>query len=128
MYRAADVMVVTPLRDGMNLVAKEFCASRTDEDGVLVLSRFAGAARQLTSALLVNPFSVDEMGEALRCALTMPREERRCRMRALRSAVRENNIYTWAVNVMSTLLEVGQIPNLSAGLAAQEVAPAAVNF
>ncbi|MBZ5581793.1 MAG: trehalose-6-phosphate synthase [Acidobacteriia bacterium] len=128
LHRLSDFCMVTSLHDGMNLVAKEYAASRTDEDGVLVLSRFAGAARQLTSALLVNPFSVDEMGEALRCALTMPREERRCRMRALRSAVRENNIYTWAVNVMSTLLEVGQIPNLSAGLAAQEVAPAAVNF
>ena len=107
LHRLSDVCMVTSLHDGMNLVAKEFAASRTDNDGVLVLSSFTGAARQLTSALLVNPFSVDEMAEALRCALTMSRYERNRRMRALRKVVRENNIYQWAGNVMRTLLEVG---------------------
>ena len=107
LHRLSDFCMVTPLHDGMNLVAKEFVASRTDNQGVLVLSSFTGAARELTSALLVNPFSVDEMSEALRHALTMPRDERNRRMRALRKVVRENNIYAWAGNVMRTVLEVG---------------------
>ena len=80
-------MVVTPMRDGMNLVAKEFVAARTDGDGVLVLSEFAGAAAELAEALLVNPYDLDGHGEALRRALEMPAEERRIRMRALRERV-----------------------------------------
>ncbi len=108
LHRLSSFCMVTSLHDGMNLVAKEYVASRTDEDGVLVLSNFTGAARELGSALLVNPFSVDEMADALRRALTMPREERRRRMRTLRRVVRENNIYSWAVNVMRAILEVEQ--------------------
>ena len=106
LHRLATFCMVTSLHDGMNLVAKEFVASRDDDDGVLVLSSFTGAARELTSALLVNPFSIDEMAEALCCALTMPEKERHQRMRALRKIVRENNIYRWAANVMRTLLKV----------------------
>jgi trehalose 6-phosphate synthase/phosphatase len=97
--------MVTSLDDGMNLVAKEYAASRVDEDGTLVLSGFTGAAKELTTALLVNPFSVDEMSGALYSALTMPREERGRRMRALRKVVRENNIYTWGAHFMRTLLD-----------------------
>ena len=89
----------------MNLVAKEFVASRQDHDGVLILSSFTGAARELTSALLVNPFSVDEMADAVRRALIMPAEERAHRMRLLRNVVRQNNIYSWASNIMRTLAE-----------------------
>lgn len=106
LHRLSNFCMVTSLHDGMNLVAKEFVASREDNDGVLVLSSFTGAARELTSALLVNPFSADEMADALRHALTMSRDERSQRMRALRKVVRENNIYAWAVNVMRTLLKV----------------------
>jgi trehalose 6-phosphate synthase len=95
-YRAADVALVTPLKDGMNLVAKEYCASRVDGDGVLVLSEFAGAAAELQrGALLVNPFDVSGVAEALRTALTMPEGERRARLRKLRRTVREHDIHHW---------------------------------
>lgn len=96
LYRAADVMLVTPLRDGMNLVAKEFIASRTDEDGVLVLSEFAGAAAELAEALHVNPYDLDRVAQVINTALTMPLEERRARIRALRHRVRTNDSYSWA--------------------------------
>ncbi len=106
LHRLADFCMVTSLHDGMNLVAKEFVASRNDEDGVLVLSSFTGAARELTSALLVNPFSVEQMADAVRRALAMPREERLLRMRALRKVVSENDIYAWAFEIIRTLLAV----------------------
>ncbi len=94
-YRSANVALVTPLRDGMNLVAKEFVASRVDEKGVLVLSRFAGAARELDDALLVNPYDVEGMAEQIYRAITMSEEEQRRRMQHLRSVVRRNNVYWW---------------------------------
>jgi trehalose 6-phosphate synthase/phosphatase len=96
LYSAADVMLVTPLRDGMNLVAKEFAASRVDEDGVLVLSEFAGAAAELQGALTLNPFDVNAMADTIRRGLSMPVEERRARMRALRHQVCRNDVYAWA--------------------------------
>ena len=95
-YRAADVALVTPLKDGMNLVSKEYCASHIEGDGVLVLSEFAGAAAELQSgALLVNPFDVEGMADALRAALVMPENERRARFRRLRKVVREHDIHRW---------------------------------
>ena len=95
-YRAADVALVTPLKDGMNLVCKEYVASRIGGDGVLVLSEFAGAAAELQSgALLVNPFDVEGVAEALRAALLMPETERRTRFRKLRRIVREHDIHRW---------------------------------
>jgi trehalose 6-phosphate synthase len=106
LHRLAAFCMVTPLHDGMNLVAKEFVASRNDGDGVLILSSFTGAARELTSALQVNPFSLDQMADSIRRALTMPHAERSQRMRALRRTVEENNIYTWAVDIMRSLLEL----------------------
>jgi trehalose 6-phosphate synthase/phosphatase len=96
LYLAADVMLVTPVRDGMNLVAKEFVACRDDEDGVLVLSEFAGAACELGGALLVNPYDVDGTAEAYHTALTMPEKERAGRMRALRARVMANDVKSWA--------------------------------
>lgn len=99
----ADFCVVTSLHDGMNLVAKEFVASRNDEDGVLVLSRFTGAARELNDALLVNPFSIEETASAYHRALTMPREERRRRMQRMREEVETNNVYRWAGKFLSAL-------------------------
>ena len=89
----------------MNLVAKEFIASRYDEDGVLILSRFTGSARELGDALLVNPFSIEEMAEAMHSALTMPEEERRRRMQRMRAQVEKNNVYRWAGRILSSLLK-----------------------
>jgi alpha,alpha-trehalose-phosphate synthase [UDP-forming] len=106
LHRLADFCMVTPLHDGLNLVAKEFLASRTDEKGVLILSRFAGAAEELTDALLVNPFSVDEMASAISRALTMPRTESRKRMRRMRTSVAENTIYAWAAKILTTLMKI----------------------
>jgi trehalose 6-phosphate synthase len=101
LYRLAAACVVSSLHDGMNLVAKEFVAARTDERGVLVLSHFTGAARELTEALLINPYDVDEFAEALRRALLMPCEEQQRRMRRLRRQVADNNIYRWAGMLLS---------------------------
>ena len=95
-YRAADVCYVSSLHDGMNLVAKEFVAARDDERGVLVLSQFTGAARELTEALIVNPYDLDEASDALAAALAMPEDEQRERMRAMRALVAEFNVYRWA--------------------------------
>jgi trehalose 6-phosphate synthase/phosphatase len=96
LYRAADAMLVTPLRDGMNLVAKEFVASRSDDDGVLVLSEFAGADSELAEAVHVNPFDTAAMAEAFHRAVAMPRDERRTRMRALRRRVMRFDVQRWA--------------------------------
>ncbi|MCU1263183.1 MAG: otsA [Bryobacterales bacterium] len=106
LHRLANFFVVSSLHDGMNLVAKEFAASRTDGDGVLVLSRFAGAAREMSQALLVNPFAVEELATAYRTALEMPEEERRRRMRKLRTTLKQNNIYRWASELLSALLRL----------------------
>jgi trehalose 6-phosphate synthase len=105
-YRAADACLVTSLHDGMNLVAKEFVASRGDEDGVLILSRFAGACRELRDALVVNPYDIEEMAQAIHCALEMDAKERRTRMRRMRQTVKEQNIYRWAANLIAELCEV----------------------
>jgi trehalose 6-phosphate synthase len=106
LHQLADFCVVSSLDDGMNLVAKEFVASRVDEDGVLILSRFTGAARELTHAVLVNPFAVDEVADAMHYALTMPAEERRKRMQKMQAVVAENNIYRWAGKFVSALLKL----------------------
>ncbi len=95
-YRAADVCYVSSLHDGMNLVAKEFVSSREDEDGVLVLSQFTGASRELTEALIVNPYDFDEASMALATALQMSAEEKRDRMRSMRAFISEFNVYRWA--------------------------------
>jgi len=105
LHRLARFCIVSSLDDGMNLVAKEFVASRFDEDGVLILSRFTGAARELDSAVLVNPFAIDEVAEAIHLALEMPEEDRRKRMQRMRAVVSENNIYRWAGKVLSALLK-----------------------
>jgi alpha,alpha-trehalose-phosphate synthase [UDP-forming] len=99
-YRAADICLVTSLHDGMNLVAKEFCAARDDEQGVLILSQFAGAARELHEALIVNPYHTDEVAETLSRALAMSPQEQRERMRSLRQMVREFNVYRWAARML----------------------------
>jgi trehalose 6-phosphate synthase len=95
-YRASDLCYVSSLHDGMNLVAKEYVALRDDERGVLLLSQFTGAARELTEALIVNPYDIEQCAVALHLALTMPPEEQRARMRSMRSIVQEFNVYRWA--------------------------------
>jgi trehalose 6-phosphate synthase/phosphatase len=103
LYRAADVMLVTALRDGMNLVAKEFVASRIDDDGVLVLSEFAGASEELGEAVRINPYDVDAVADAIVRALRMPVDERRARMRTLRRRVRARTSANWADAVVTAL-------------------------
>jgi len=105
LYRAAAVMLVTPLRDGMNLVAKEFTAARTDGDGVLVLSEFAGAAEEMPEALLVNPFDIDGMADAIEQALAMPEAERRARMTQLNARVTHFDVHHWADGFLNALGE-----------------------
>jgi trehalose 6-phosphate synthase len=106
LYRAADFCLVTSLHDGMNLVAKEFVSSRDDDDGVLVLSQFAGASCELHDALLVNPYDIEQLAEAIHTAIRMPLEERRRRMRHMRRTVREHNVYRWAADLVSDLTDV----------------------
>ncbi len=116
--RAADVCYVSSLHDGMNLVAKEFVAARDDERGVLVLSRFTGAARELTEALLVNPYDLAEASAALEAALAMPPREQADRMRAMRAVVSESNIYRWAGQILTDAARVRQRGRLSERLSA----------
>nr|WP_193571207.1 alpha,alpha-trehalose-phosphate synthase (UDP-forming) [Diaminobutyricibacter tongyongensis] len=103
LYLAADVMLVTALRDGMNLVAKEYVASRVDEDGVLVLSEFAGASDELRQALLINPHDIEGLKEAMLAAIAMPRRERARRMRALRKRVITNDVARWSASFLDAL-------------------------
>jgi trehalose 6-phosphate synthase len=105
-YKAANLCMVTSLHDGMNLVAKEFVAAREDEDGVLILSRFAGACHELRDALIVNPYDTEEMADAIRAALEMPAAERSARMQRMRRIVRDRNVYRWAADLLSELVEI----------------------
>jgi trehalose 6-phosphate synthase/phosphatase len=113
LYRIADVMLVTPLRDGMNLVAKEYVASRVDDDGVLVLSEFAGAAAELREALSVNPYDISGTANLLAAALDMAPEERRIRMQAMRAHVRTHDVHRWAARFLDALGRLGSPPNES---------------
>ena len=112
LYLAADVAWVAPLRDGMNLVAKEYCACKPDGDGVLILSEFAGAAAELGEALLVNPYDEERVGETVLRALAMPDEERRKRMQTLHRRVLRQNVFTWAEHFMSALESHSVSPSL----------------
>jgi trehalose 6-phosphate synthase len=105
-YRAASVCLVTSLHDGMNLVAKEFIAARDDEQGVLILSSFTGAAHELTDALLVNPYDIQQLADAIHQALDMSSEQQAARMVHLRKTIHEYNIYRWAANLLSDLTEI----------------------
>lgn len=105
-YRAADLCLVTSLHDGMNLVAKEFVATRDDERGVLILSAFTGAARELADALIVNPYDVEQLATAIYTGLNMSSDEQEKRMAAMRRVIREHNIYRWAGNLVTALSEI----------------------
>jgi len=102
-YRMADLCLVTSLHDGMNLVAKEYVAARSDEQGVLILSRFAGASNELSDALLVNPYDAQEMADAIHRALGMSPEEKHARMARMRAYLAEHNIYRWAADLIAAL-------------------------
>ena len=120
LHRLARFCMVTPLHDGMNLVAKEFIASRSDGDGVLILSRFAGAAKELRTALIVNAYSQSDLCDAIGSALSMPRSERQARMAAARAVVARNNVYRWAGHLLQ---ELGVMAQTRA-----QGAPAALRF
>jgi trehalose 6-phosphate synthase/phosphatase len=112
LYRAADFCLVNSLHDGMNLVAKEFVAARDDEDGVLILSTFAGASRELPEAVLINPFDVSETANAMQIAMRMDRDERRSRMSLMRRTVKENNVYRWAGRMLMDAARIRQRQSL----------------
>jgi trehalose 6-phosphate synthase len=123
LYRMAAGCVVSSLHDGMNLVAKEFVAARGDERGVLVLSKFTGAAQELTDANLVNPFDVEQLAAGLYSALTMPAEEQERRMRRMRAQVMDHNIYRWAGQLLSAIGKLVPEPmprSVAAGEAPEE--------
>ena len=102
-YQASNLCMVTSLHDGMNLVAKEYVSARTDCQGVLILSHFTGASRELRDAVLINPYNIDQTADAIRFALTMDKDEQRARMERMRSTIREHNVYLWAANLVSEL-------------------------
>lgn len=118
-YRAADLCYVSSLHDGMNLVAKEYVAAREDERGVLVLSQFTGAARELTEALVINPYDTDEAAEALMTALNMSPEEQRERMRSMRAYLAEFNVYRWAGRMLEDAARLRRRERLTGRLAEQ---------
>ena len=105
-YRAADLCMVTSLHDGMNLVAKEFIASREDEGGALILSQFTGAARELRDAIIVNPYDAEQLADSIELALEMSPDDRRERMKRMRRIVKEHNVYRWAGNLIAELAEI----------------------
>ncbi len=124
--------IVSSLHDGMNLVAKEFVAARDDEHGVLILSSFAGASRELSEALIVNPYDTHGMAEAFLQALRMPPTEQRDRMRLMRDLVRERNVYRWAAQMLLDAARLRQRQRITSSnavaggrVALQPVAPAA---
>jgi trehalose-6-phosphate synthase len=114
LHRLARFFVVSSLHDGMNLVAKEFVASRADDEGVLILSRFTGAHRELPESLGVNPFAEHELADAIHRAVTMPADEQQRRMRRMREQVAHNNVYRWAGKILSTLLKL-DVPDAESG-------------
>jgi trehalose 6-phosphate synthase/phosphatase len=113
LFQAADFCIVNSLHDGMNLVAKEFIAAREDDDGVLILSTFAGASRELPEAILINPFDIAETAAAIKLAMNMSREERRTRMNMMRRTVKEKNVYRWAGRMLMDVARIRQRQSLT---------------
>ncbi len=105
-YETADLCLVTSLHDGMNLVAKEYIGTREDESGVLILSQFTGASRELRDALIVNPYDIEEMAEAIHVALEMDPSDQKARMRRMRETLKNRNIYHWAADLIAALAQV----------------------
>jgi len=102
-YRIADICMVSSLHDGMNLVAKEYIAAKNDLSGSLILSKFTGAARELTDAIQINPYSIEEFADSIRMAVDMPQPEKERRMENMRKIIADNNIYKWAGDIISEL-------------------------
>src|SRR5690606_21147179 len=121
LYRAADVALITPLRDGMNLVAKEYLASKPDARGVLILSELAGAAREMNEAILINPNHHDEVADAIEQALSMPPAEQERRNRVLRERLRQHDASGWAQQFLSAL---GKVKQQQRFLATKQLTPA----
>ena len=107
-YSAADAAMITPLRDGMNLVAAEYVASRMDDSGCLILSEFAGAAGTLKDAIIVNPYNIEDLADTIHECLSMPEGEKQSRMQGLRRAVKDNDVYWWCQSFLQTLTRAGQ--------------------
>lgn len=105
-YKIADLCMVTSLHDGMNLVAKEFIASRDDEEGVLILSQFTGASRELKDAIIINPYDIESIADAIYKALTMDEEEKRERMQKMRNFIKERNVYRWTRDLIASLIRL----------------------
>lgn len=108
-YLLGDYCIVSPIHDGMNLVSKEYVAAKSDLSGCLILSRFAGSARELTDAVQMNPYSIEEFADAIKSAIEMPAEEKKKRMSHLRSIISENNVYRWAANIITELTSLKKI-------------------
>jgi trehalose 6-phosphate synthase len=108
-YKLGDICLVSSLHDGMNLVAKEYVAEKDDLSGALILSQFTGAARELTDAILVNPYSIEEFADSIKLAIQMPKEEKRRRMENMRRVIAENNIFRWAANIINELVALKKI-------------------
>ncbi|MDD5422005.1 MAG: trehalose-6-phosphate synthase, partial [Candidatus Omnitrophica bacterium] len=108
-YRIADICIVSSLHDGMNLVAKEYIAAKNDLNGSLILSRFTGAARELTDAVQVNPYSMEEFADSIRLAADMPLPEKKRRMENMRKIITDNNIYKWAGNIITELTTIKKV-------------------
>jgi trehalose 6-phosphate synthase len=119
MFRAADIMVVTPLRDGMNLVAKEYVACREDNDGALVLSEFAGAADELKQAYLINPYDINGMKSAILEAMAAQPRDLGRRMRAMRKTVKDHDVVRWAAEFIGRLEQVQPGPGKERGSASR---------
>lgn len=110
-YRAADVAIISSVYDGMNLVAKEYVASKPEEKGVLILSEFAGASEELEGSILVNPYDIEQFAECIKTALEMPEKEKVSRMAALRRVVSENNIHKWVIDILNEIAAIAAVKN-----------------
>jgi trehalose-6-phosphate synthase len=108
-YKLADLCIVSSLHDGMNLVAKEYVASKKDSSGVLILSRFTGAVRELSSAVQINPYAIEEFADAIKEAIEMSPDEKKKRMENMRNVIKENNVYRWAGNIITELTSLKKI-------------------
>ncbi|HEY3933100.1 MAG TPA: trehalose-6-phosphate synthase [Gemmatimonadales bacterium] len=119
--RLASTCIVSSLHDGMNLVAKEYVAAQEHDDGVLILSEFAGAARELSDALIINPYDIDRFADAIRAAVEMPPTERRERMQRMHREVEEHNVYRWAANLLTALAAIDPMPSTSTLMSSREI-------
>ena len=105
-YKSANLCMVTSLHDGMNLVAKEFIASRNQNNGVLILSQFAGASQELLGAMIINPYDIEQAADAIKAALEMPKEQQYHKMKQMRRVIMGHNVYSWAAAILRTMASI----------------------